>query len=72
MERFFKFYNDKYILNPPKAVVKEADEYLKYSDDFYGWWSDKYVPCKGRIISSDYERDQFWNGNQESKSDEDA
>ncbi len=50
MERFFKFQNDKYILKPPKAVVKEADEYLKYSDDFYGWWSDKYVPCKGRII----------------------
>ena len=50
MERFFKFQNAKYILKPPKAVVREADEYLKYSDDFYGWWSDKFVACKGNIL----------------------
>ena len=50
MERFFKFQNDKYILKPPKAVVREADEYLKYSDDFYGWWSDKFVKEEGSII----------------------
>ena len=50
MERFFKFQNDKYILKPPKAVVREADEYLKYSDDFYGWWSDKFVKDESSIV----------------------
>ena len=50
MERFSKFQSDNFILKPPKAVVKEADEYLKYSDDFYGWWNDRYVPCVGSII----------------------
>lgn len=42
-EYFKKYQENNYIMKPPKEIIKEADEYMKYSDDFYGWWSDKYA-----------------------------
>merc|ERR1711991_1005958 len=41
------FQNDRYIMKPLTAVVNEAKEYLKYSDDFFGWFSDKFEKKEG-------------------------
>ena len=41
---YFKVYQSNgFIMKPPPEIIKEADEYMKYSDDFYGWWNDKYA-----------------------------
>ena len=51
MEHFKIFQNDGYILKPPTAVINEAKEYLKYSDDFFGWFSDKFERKEGSVIT---------------------
>ena len=40
-EHFKIFQANGYIMKPPKEVIECANEYLKYSDDFYGWFCDK-------------------------------
>ena len=41
---YFKVYQDAgYVIKPPPEIIREADEYMKYSDDFYGWWNDRYA-----------------------------
>jgi len=50
LEHFKFFKNDGYIIKPPSAVVNEAKEYLKYSDDFYGWFSDRFEKKEGAIV----------------------
>ena len=45
-EYFKKYKENNYIMKPPKEIIKEADEYMKYSDDFYGWWNDRYANAK--------------------------
>ena len=51
MQHFKIFQNDGYIMKPPTAVINEAKEYLKYSDDFFGWFSDKFEKKEGSTIS---------------------
>ena len=51
MEHFKTFQNDGYIMKPPQAVILEAKEYLKYSDDFFGWFSDKFEKKEGSVIT---------------------
>lgn len=43
MDSFKTFQKRNYIFHQPKAVVKEAEEYMKYSDDLFGWFSDKFI-----------------------------
>ena len=38
-------------MKPPTAVINEAKEYLKYSDDFFGWFSDKFEKKEGSVIT---------------------
>jgi phage/plasmid-associated DNA primase len=42
MEHFKVFQSQDYTLKPPKSAIKEADEYMKYSDDMYSWFCDKF------------------------------
>ena len=51
MEHFKDFKKQNYTLKPPKSVVKEADEYMKYSDDLYGWFNDKFKREEGKIMT---------------------
>ena len=51
MEHFKIFKSQGYTLKPPKSVVKEADEYMKYSDDLYGWFNDKFKREEGKIMT---------------------
>ena len=50
MEHFKIFQSQNYTLKPPKSVVKEADEYMKYSDDLYGWFNDKFKREEGKFL----------------------
>jgi hypothetical protein len=50
MEHFKIFQQNNYIIKAPKEVIHEADEYMKYSDDFYGWFSNKYVKEEESIV----------------------
>jgi phage/plasmid-associated DNA primase len=50
MEHFKIFQSHNYTLKPPKSVVKEADEYMKYSDDLYGWFNDKFKREEGKFM----------------------
>ena len=51
MEHFKIFQNNGFIMKPPTAVINEAKEYLKYSDDFFGWFSDKFEKKEGSVIT---------------------
>lgn len=51
MEHFKIFKSQSYTLKPPKSVIKEADEYMKYSDDLYGWFNDKFKREEGKFIT---------------------
>lgn len=51
MAHFKVFKSNNKIIKPPKAVIQEASEYLKYSDDFYGWFSNTFKKKEGRYIS---------------------
>lgn len=51
MEHFKIFQNNGYIMKPPISVINEAKEYLKYSDDFFGWFSDKFEKKEGSVIT---------------------
>jgi len=42
MEHFKIFQSQGYTIRPPKSVIEQADEYMKYSDDLYGWFNDKF------------------------------
>ena len=37
-------------MKPPKEVINCANEYLKYSDEFYGWFCDKTTKEEQSII----------------------
>ena len=49
MDSFKVFQKRNYIFHQPKAVVKEAEEYMKYSDDLFGWFNDKFVKDENEI-----------------------
>ncbi len=49
MDSFKDFQKRNYTFLQPKAVVKEAEEYMKYSDDLYGWFRDKFIKCENAI-----------------------
>lgn len=51
MEHFKVFKSNKFVIKPPKAVIQEASEYLKYSDDFYGWFNNEFKKKEGSYIS---------------------
>ena len=51
MEHFKVFKSNKFVIKPPKAVIQEASEYLKYSDDFYGWFSNAFKKKECSYIS---------------------
>jgi phage/plasmid-associated DNA primase len=51
MEHFKVFKSNKFIIKPPKAVIQEANEYLKYSDDFYEWFTNTFKEKEGCHIS---------------------
>lgn len=51
MDHFKIFKSQNYTLKPPKSVIKEADEYMKYSDDLYGWFNDKFKREEGKVIT---------------------
>lgn len=51
MHHFKVFKSNKFIIKPPRAVIQEASEYLKYSDDFYGWFSNAFKKKEGCHIS---------------------
>ena len=42
MMHFKIFQSQGYTIRPPKSVIEQADEYMKYSDDLYGWFNDKF------------------------------
>ena len=49
MDSFKVFQKRNYIFHQPKAVVQEAEEYMKYSDDLFGWFNDKFVKDENEI-----------------------
>ena len=49
MDTFKIFQKRNYIFNQPKAVVREAEEYMKYSDDLFGWFNDKFIKSEGSV-----------------------
>jgi len=51
MEHFKVFKSNDFVIKPPKAVIQEANEYLKYSNDFYGWFSNGFKKKEGSHIS---------------------
>ena len=51
MEHFKDFRNNSYTVIAPKIVVNEAKEYLKYSDDIYGWFMDTFKKDDSNVIS---------------------
>ena len=51
MGHFRIFQLQDYTIRPPKSVVKEADEYMKYSDDLYGWFNDKFKQEEGEYVT---------------------
>ncbi len=50
MEHFKKYQENGYVMKPPVEIIHEANEYLKYSDDFYGWWNDRFVDIQDNIV----------------------
>ena len=51
MEHFRLFQADNYTFkNIPKECTDEAKEYMKFSDDIYGWFDDKYAKDKEGVI----------------------
>ena len=50
MEYFKKFKSNNYVIKPPKLVIDESKEYMKYSDDFYGWFDDKFINEDGGTV----------------------
>jgi len=51
MEDFKIFKSNDYVIKPHKAVIQEANEYLKYSNEFYGWFSNGYKKKVGSVVS---------------------
>ena len=51
MDHFKDFKKQNYTLKPPQSVVKEADEYMKYSDDLYGWFNDRFKREEGKFMT---------------------
>ena len=50
MEYFKEFQLNNYVIKPPKLVIDESKEYMKYSDDFYGWFDDKFINEDGGTV----------------------
>ena len=50
MDSFKIFQKRNYTFLQPKEVVKEAEEYMKYSDDLYGWFNDNFIKQEGAIL----------------------
>jgi len=66
IESFGIFQSQNYTFKPPKPVIQEADEYLKYSDDFYGWFNDKFVKDSGsytpfKLIWNEFRGGEYYN-----------
>ena len=50
MEKFQAFQARGYEFHKPKQVLEEANDYLKTSDEFYGWFNDKYVKDENEVV----------------------
>ena len=46
MDSFKKFQNQNYVIHPPQQAVNEATEYMKFGDDFYGWFNSMFLRKK--------------------------